>query len=133
MRPPESLLPEQHGLLEAAPLFLRQIMRKGEATRLNPISRRARRSLSDPARPGRDFYAPPIDLASCALRLAAVVIRLGLKAAVATALLLRGDDGLWRLHCRDFDYAQLCYPTTFDERLRRRTIALFVASDPRLL
>lgn len=102
---------------------------------------------------GRDFYAPPIDLASCALRLAApftivscpnaallyegshgiavsladygkhtvepllrfrvdgreaVVIRLGLKAAVATALLLRGDDGVWRLNFRDFDYAQLC-------------------------
>jgi hypothetical protein len=102
---------------------------------------------------GRDFYAPPIDLASCALRLAAlftivscptvellyegsrgiavsfadygkdtvepllrfrldgreaVVIRLGLKAAVTTALLLRGDDGLWRLNFRDFDYAQLC-------------------------
>jgi len=102
---------------------------------------------------GRDFYAPPIDLASCALRPAApftivscptvellyegsraiavsfadygkdtvepllrfrldgreaVVIRLGLKAEVATALLLRGDDRLWRLNFRDFDYAQLC-------------------------
>lgn len=102
---------------------------------------------------GRDFYAPPIDLASCALRPAApfaivscptaellyegargiaasfadygedtvepllrfrldrreaVVIRLGLKAAVATALLIRGDDGVWRLNYRDFDYAQLC-------------------------
>jgi hypothetical protein len=102
---------------------------------------------------GRDFYAPPIDLASCALRFAApftivscpnaallyegshgitvsladydtaavepllrfrldrreaVVIRLGLKAAVTTALLLRGDDGVWRLNFRDFDYAQLC-------------------------
>jgi hypothetical protein len=102
---------------------------------------------------GRDFYAPRIDLASCALRLAApftivscptvellyegsrgiavsfadygedtvepllrfrldgreaVVIRLGLKAAVATALLIRGDDGVWRLNFRDFDYAQLC-------------------------
>ena len=102
---------------------------------------------------GRDFYAPPIDLASCALRLAApfaivscpnaallyegshgiavsladygthtvepllrfrlngrdaVVIRLGLKAAITTALLLRGDDGVWRLNFRDFDYAQLC-------------------------
>jgi hypothetical protein len=38
----------------------------------------------------------------------AAVIRLGLKAAVATALLIRGDDGLWRLSFRDFDYAQLC-------------------------
>ena len=102
---------------------------------------------------GRDFYAPPIDLASCALRLAApftivscpnaallyegshgiavsladygthtvepvlrfrldgreaVVIRLGLKAAVTTALVLKGDDGVWRLSFRDFDYAQLC-------------------------
>lgn len=102
---------------------------------------------------GRDFYAPPIDLASCALRLAApftilscrsvellyegsrgiavsvadygeatvepllrfrldgheaVVIRLGLKAAVTTALLIRGDDGVWRLNFRDFDYAKLC-------------------------
>jgi len=102
---------------------------------------------------GRDFYSPPIDLASCALRLAApftivscpsaellyegshgiavsladygtatvepllrfrldgreaVVIHLGLKAAVATALLRRGDDGLWRLSFRQFDYAQLC-------------------------
>ena len=102
---------------------------------------------------GRGFYAPPIDLASCALRLAApftivscpnaallyegshgiavsladygtatvepllrfrlagreaVVIRLGLKAEVATALLLRGDDRVWRLSYRDFDYAQLC-------------------------
>ena len=102
---------------------------------------------------GRDFYAPPIDLASCALRSAApftivscpnaallyegshgiavsladygrdtvepllrfrldgreaVVIRLGLKAEVATALLLRGDDRVWRLNFREFDYAQLC-------------------------
>jgi len=102
---------------------------------------------------GRDFYAPPIDLASCALRLAApftiiscpsaellyegshgiavsladygtdtvepvlrfrlggreaVVIRLGLKAAVATAVVLRGDDGVWRFSFRDFDYSQLC-------------------------
>jgi hypothetical protein len=102
---------------------------------------------------GRDFYAPPIDLASCALRVAApftivscpsaellyegtrgiavsfadygedtvepllrfrldgreaVVIRLGLKAAVGTALLIRGDDGVWRLNVREFDYAQLC-------------------------
>jgi hypothetical protein len=102
---------------------------------------------------GRDFYAPPIDLSSCALRLAgpftivscptaellyegsrgitvsfadygedtvepllrfrldgreAVVIRLGLKAAVAIGLLIRGDDGVWRLNYRDFDYAQLC-------------------------
>jgi hypothetical protein len=102
---------------------------------------------------GRDFYDPPIDLASCALRLAppftivscpnaellyegsrgiavsladygtgtikpllrfrldgreAAVIGLGLKAAVTTALLLRGEDGVWRLSFRDFDYAQLC-------------------------
>lgn len=103
---------------------------------------------------GRDFYAPPIDLASCASRpvppftilscptaellyegtrgiavsLAdygedtvepllrfrlngrdAVVIRLGLKAAVATALLIRSDDdGLWRLSFLPFDYSQLC-------------------------
>ena len=35
----------------------------------------------------------------------AAVIRLGLKAEVATALLLRGDDRLWRLNFRDFDYA----------------------------
>ncbi len=102
---------------------------------------------------GRDFYAPPIDLASCALRLAApftivscqsaellyegsqgiavsfadygkdtvepllrfrldgreaVVIHLGLKAAVATALLIRGEDGVWHLSFREFDYDQLC-------------------------
>lgn len=102
---------------------------------------------------GRDFYAPPIDLASCVLRLAApftivscpaaqllyegshgiavsladydeatvepllrfrldgreaFVIRLGLKAAVAPALLLRDDDRVWRLNFREFDYAQLC-------------------------
>lgn len=38
----------------------------------------------------------------------AVVIRLGLKGAVATALLMKGDDGLWRLGFRPFDYAQLC-------------------------
>jgi hypothetical protein len=102
---------------------------------------------------GRDFYAPPIDLANCAIRPVApftivscpttellyegsrgiaisvadygedtvepllrfrlngrdaVVIRLGLKAAVATALLVRSDDGLWRLNFRRFDYAQLC-------------------------
>ena len=102
---------------------------------------------------GRDFYAPPIDLATCALRLAApfaivscpgaallyegshgiavsladygeatvdpllrfrlggreaVVIRFGLKAAVVPGLLLRGDDRVWRLSFREFDYAQLC-------------------------
>ena len=102
---------------------------------------------------GRDFYAPPIDLASCAIRPVApftivscptaellyegsrgiavsfadygedtvepllrfrldgrdaVLIRLGLKAAVATALLMRNDDGLWHLSVRAFDYAQLC-------------------------
>ena len=102
---------------------------------------------------GRDFYAPPIDLADCALRPVApftivscptaellyegsrgiafsvadygddtvdplirfrlngrdaAVIQLGLKAAVATALLVRGDDGLWRLSVRPFDYARLC-------------------------
>ena len=102
---------------------------------------------------GRDFYAPPIDLASCAIRpvppftivscgsaellyegrrgvavsLAdygeatveplmrfrldgreAVVIRLGLKAAVTTALLIRGGDGRWHLSFREFDYAQMC-------------------------
>jgi hypothetical protein len=102
---------------------------------------------------GRDFYAPPIDLASCSVRPVApftivscptaellyegshgiavsladygeatveplvrlrldgreaVVIRLGLKAAVATALLMRSDDGRWHLSFRDFDYSQLC-------------------------
>jgi hypothetical protein len=102
---------------------------------------------------GRDFYAPPIDLGSCAIRPVApftilscptaellyegsrgiavsfadygkdtleplirfrldgreaVVIRLGLKAAVATALLMRSDNGLWHLSFRDFDYALLC-------------------------
>ncbi len=38
----------------------------------------------------------------------AVVFRLGLKAAVATALFVRGADGLWRLRFRGFDYALLC-------------------------
>lgn len=38
----------------------------------------------------------------------AVVIRLGLKAAVTPALLMRGDDGLWRVSFREFDYALLC-------------------------
>jgi hypothetical protein len=102
---------------------------------------------------GRDFYAPPIDLGSCAMRPVApftivscptaellyegargiavsfadygedtveplirfrlngrdaVVIRLGLKAAVTTALLRKGDDGRWHLSFRPFDYAQLC-------------------------
>ena len=38
----------------------------------------------------------------------AVVIRLGVKGAVATALLMKGDDGLWRLSFREFDYALLC-------------------------
>jgi len=38
----------------------------------------------------------------------AVVIRLGLKAAVATALLTRSDDGPWHLSFCEFDYSQLC-------------------------
>jgi hypothetical protein len=38
----------------------------------------------------------------------AVVIRLGLKGAVATALLVRAADGRWRLTTRGFDYALLC-------------------------
>jgi hypothetical protein len=38
----------------------------------------------------------------------AVVIELGVKAAVATALLIKGDDGRWRLNVRDDDYAHLC-------------------------
>lgn len=38
----------------------------------------------------------------------AVVIRLGLKAAVATALLIRGDDGRWRMRYMPFDYNLLC-------------------------
>ena len=38
----------------------------------------------------------------------AVVIRLGLKADVTTALLLKGDDGQWRLTFRTLDYALLC-------------------------
>jgi hypothetical protein len=101
---------------------------------------------------GRDFYGPPIELRSCAIRSVApftivscptaellyegsrgvavsfaitdggaatllrlrldgretVVIRLGLKAAVVSALLIRGEGGLWQLRFRDLDCARLC-------------------------
>jgi hypothetical protein len=38
----------------------------------------------------------------------AVVIRLGLKAAAATALLVKEDDGRWRMSYVPFDYSLLC-------------------------
>ena len=38
----------------------------------------------------------------------AVVIRLGPKAAATTALLIRGDDGRWRMSYMPFDYSLLC-------------------------
>jgi hypothetical protein len=33
---------------------------------------------------------------------------LRLTTVLATAMLIRGDDGVWRLNFREFDYAQLC-------------------------
>ena len=37
-------------------------------------------------------------------------LRASKRIAVTTALVIKGDDGRWRLSVRDFDYAHLCAP-----------------------